>query len=137
MTVESNKKIKQSLLPGGYSDFSVVDLQWQSLHMSTAAACRSITASGGSGPYTNGVYPRAANVSCNDVCKATPYKECDAELSLFGNMKVANSSKDEVGIYYNYGCDDKRNSTIPGFEPKVSSDQILKPGTYMSYCCCR
>merc|ERR1712243_526941 len=54
--LESNKKLKQSLLPGGYGEFSVQDLQWQSLHMAAAAACRASTVNGGSGSYPNKVF---------------------------------------------------------------------------------
>merc|ERR1711931_618223 len=74
-------KIKQALLPGGYSDFSVEDLQWQSLHMSAAAACRGATFTGGSGPYANSVYPRNAHQSCHEICKAHK-RVCDAAVTL-------------------------------------------------------
>ena len=62
-------KIKQGLLPGGYSDFGVEDLQWQSLHMSAAAACRGATFTGGSGPIANYVYPRNSHQTCHEICK--------------------------------------------------------------------
>ena len=41
-----NNKIDQSLLPAGYDRVSAYDLQWQSLHMAAAAACRGSTTSG-------------------------------------------------------------------------------------------
>merc|ERR1712226_1625473 len=86
---------------GGYSDYSVSDLQWQSIHMSVAASCRAITATGGSGDQPNRVYARSKGTSCNEVCKGTPYKECDAELTIMGNMVVAKSSilVDAAGLH--------------------------------------
>merc|ERR1712179_242136 len=76
-------KIKQSLLPGGYSDFTVEDLQWQSLHMAAAAACRGSTASGGTGPWNNFVFPRNSKQTCNDICQER-HLVCDATVSLQG-----------------------------------------------------
>ena len=42
----SNNKLSQSVLPGGYSDLTASELQWQSLHMAAAAACRGLTKTG-------------------------------------------------------------------------------------------
>jgi len=132
--VEANHKIKQSLLPGGYSDYAVTDLQWQSLHMSAASCCRAVTATGGSGAKPNRVFPRTPNSSCNDICKRTEFKECDAELSIYGSIKKAISGTDEIGWFANHGCDDKG---VTDFEPSVSTEKVLKRNAFMSFCCCR
>lgn len=135
--LDSSKKIPQAMLPGRYSDFSASDLQWQSLHMSVAASCRAITATGGSGDFPNMVYSRSAGMTCKQVCAKTKYKECDAELAIMGNMAKATDSSVEVARYYNYGCDDNAQVPKPSFETGLPADGILKNGQFMSYCCCR
>merc|ERR1712168_254867 len=135
--LDSSKKIPQAMLPGRYSDFSASDLQWQSLHMSVAASCRAITATGGSGDLPNMVYSRSAGMTCAQVCAKTKYKECDAELTIMGNMAKAKDSSVEVARYYNYGCDDNAQVPKPSFETGMPGDGILQNGHFMSYCCCR
>merc|ERR1712142_1024011 len=124
-------KIKQALLPGGYSDFSVEDLQWQSLHMSAAAACRGATFTGGSGPYANEVYPRNAHQSCHEICKAHR-RVCDAAVTLQGFMGRAKKETDAVGLFYNYGCG-SRGWTTKELDHSVK----ITTRSYLGYCCCR
>lgn len=132
--VGRDHKIAHSLLPAGYSDYAANELQWQSLHMAAAACCRAVTATGGSGSHPNRVYPRTKNMNCNQVCQATLYTSCDAEMSIYGSVKKASSQKDEVGWFSNHGCDDKGSY---GFEPMVNPSDVFKPGTFISFCCCR
>merc|ERR1712002_1088602 len=122
-------KIKQALLPGGYSDYSVEDLQWQSLHMSAAAACRGATFTGGSGPIANYVYPRNSHQTCTDICKAHSMV-CDASVTLNGFMGRAKKETDTVGYFYNYGCG-SRGYTAKEFDSKISTSRY-----YFGYCCC-
>jgi len=129
-------KIAQSVLPGGYAEYTVTDLQWQALHMSAAVGCRAVTATGGMGHLPNRVFARSSNHSCFEVCRGTKFPECDAELSIQGSIHKAESSVDEVGVYYNYGCETSSKSGWPRFEPNISRDAVLNSDTYISYCCC-
>ncbi|CAH3018704.1 unnamed protein product [Porites evermanni] len=67
--------------------YSAYDLAWQSLHMAAAAACRGSTASGGSGSKENKVMTRntADRKTCAQICAQTAYRNCDAEVSIYGN----------------------------------------------------
>merc|ERR1712002_871190 len=125
-------KIKQALLPGGYSDHSVEDLQWQSLHMSAAAACRGATFTGGSGPSANFVYPRNAHQSCTEICKSHKMV-CDAAVTLNGFMGRAKKETDAVGLFYNYSCGGRGWTT----KELDSSVKISTNHSYLGYCCCR
>merc|ERR1712002_423786 len=125
-------KVKQALLPGGYSDYSVEDLQWQSLHMSAAAACRGATFTGGSGPYANFVYPRNAHQSCTEICKSHKMV-CDAAVTLNGFMGRAKKETDAVGLFYNYSCGGRGWTT----KELDSNVKISTNHSYLGYCCCR
>jgi len=136
--LDSNNKIKQSLLPGGYSNFTASDLQWQSLHMAAAAACRATSGTGGSGDLPNMIFSRDRGMTCNAVCNGTSiYKECDSELTLMGNIVKAESYKTELGSFYNYGCDNIDTVPSPGFEASSPHDKVITSPQFMSYCCCR
>jgi len=130
--VAPGQKLNQKLLPGGYSDYSVNDLQWHTSHMVAAAACRAVTAYTGAGSVPNRVFARASGQSCADACKATPYNQCDAEISYMGTVKKATSSKQELGWFANHGCADKAKYG----EPSASVDQVMKGNSLVSYCCC-
>jgi len=132
--VGSDHKIARGVLPSGYSDHTADELQWQSLHMAAAACCRAVTATGGSGSHPNRVYPRTKNMNCNQICATTPYRSCDAEMSIYGSAKKAKSQKDEVGWFSNHGCDDNADY---GFEPMLHASDVFKAGTFISFCCCR
>lgn len=127
------RKLDQKLLPGGYSDFSVTDLQWHSMHLTAAAACRATSGSLGEPENEpNRVFARSSGKSCLQVCEATAYKGCDSELSLSANVKKANSSKDELGWFANKGCKDDSKYG----EPSTSAEKIMNGGAFVSYCCC-
>ena len=84
----------------------------------------------------NRVFPRSTHLSCTDVCKASKYKACDAEVSISGTVNKVSSSKNEVAWFANHGCDGKGNY---GFEPSAHPDQIVKNlrnSSFFSYCCC-
>merc|ERR1711936_169561 len=102
------------LKANGHSDYSVADQQWQSLHMAAAAACRASTAFGGHGPYGNFVYPRPKGHTCDQVCKATKmFTECDASLSIMGNMGRVKSVNRSAGSFYNYHCNSPPSLDVP------------------------
>merc|ERR1712192_107327 len=67
---------------------------WQSLHMSAAAACRSLTSHGGNGCHWNVVVPLPKGQTCTQTCKNTKtYTDCDGALSIMGysgKMKTPN-----------------------------------------------
>jgi len=131
--VAPGHKLSQNLLPGGYSDYSVNDLQWHSIHMVAAAACRAVTAyTGDKGTEPNRVFARSSGHSCDEVCKATKFNTCDAEISLSANVKKATSSKTELGWFANHGCGDKSKYG----EPSAPVDQIMKGNALVSFCCC-
>merc|ERR1712168_653078 len=100
-----NKELKAEvsrLKNNGYSQFSVADQQWQSLHMAAAAACRASTALGGHGSTGNRVYPRVSKQTCVQVCRSTKYyTECDASLSIHGYIGRVKTAGSSAGSFYN------------------------------------
>ena len=131
--------LPQNLLLGGYDTYTAYDLAWQSLHMAAAAACRGSTASGGSGPWGNSVRVRniPGNKSCAQICRETGhFRNCDAEVSIYGKKGKATNNGQEVGKFYNYGCGASWGNG--GNEASVSDEAILNHGgNYFSFCCCR
>lgn len=136
LKVAPGEKIAQKLLPGGYSDYSVNDLQWHSLHLAAAAACKATSdLGGGMRKKTSKVFARSSHMKCHDVCKASATtKQCDSEVSIYGNHRKATSLKDEVGWFTNNGCN---GTSVQTFEPTSSEDQVMKDNTFISFCCCR
>jgi len=137
-----NKELKAEvsrLKNNGYSQFTVADQQWQSLHMAAAAACRASTALGGHGPWGNVVFPRISKQTCVQVCNSTKvYTECDASLSIYGNMGRAKTvdPAHPAGEFYNYHCEGTGWSGQ--VHEEVSADAaITQYRGYYGYCCCR
>merc|ERR1712168_740701 len=133
-----NKELKAEvsrLKNNGYSQFSVADQQWQSLHMAAAAACRASTALGGHGPWGNTVWPRTSGHTCDQVCNNTKaYTECDASLSIMGAMGRVKSVNRAAGSFYNYHCNGHGDR---GHEEVVADSAVTDIGRYYEYCCCR
>jgi len=115
------------------------DVAWQALHAAAAAACRGSTPSGGKGPGSNGVMAKSNTESCDNICAATDYNICDADISVRGFYGKANSYTETVGRYYNYGCSSPGNTNIKLDEVKAAEDAILSGSnpTYFRFCCCR
>jgi len=134
--LDGNNKIKQSYLPAGYDKYSLYDIQWQSLHMAAAAACRGSVLNGGSGPHVNYVYPRKRGVSCTTICLQSTRKRtiCDAEVSIYGNVKKSTNHKLRVSAFYNYGCDTVHTW---GDEVYIGDTTITSNMNVVSFCCCR
>ena len=59
---------------------------WQALHMTAAAACRGSTPGGGTGPRGNVVLAKKYTRSCSQVCGATIYNLCYADVSISGYL---------------------------------------------------
>ena len=135
--LDSNGRLPHKLLEAGYDKYSAYDLAWQSLHMAAAAACRGSTASGGSGTYENKVITRNAadRKTCAQICAQTIFRNCDAEVSIYGKKGRATHNGMIVGAFYNYGC----NEAIYGGSEASSSDKtVMNYGSsYFSFCCCR
>jgi len=115
------------------------DVAWQALNAAAAAACRGSTSKGGHGPWANTVFPKLNTNSCQNICAATVYKACDAEISVQGFLGKAYSYTEPVGRYYNYGCSTAGNTNILFDAVQADEDAILK-GTnpnYYRFCCCR
>ena len=89
--LDSNGRLPHNLLEAGYDKYSAYDLAWQSLHMAAAAACRGSTSSGGTGCCPNQVMTRnrADKKTCAQICAQTAYRNCDAELSIYGKKGKA------------------------------------------------
>ena len=105
--------------------------------MSAAAACRGSTATGGGGPWSNGVMVRntADKKSCTEICAATVYSNCDAEVSVYGKKDKATENGQIVGHFYNYKCE---RSDYGGNEASSSDETVINYGyPYFSFCCCR
>ena len=133
-------KISQSVLPAGFDTFSASDLQWQALHMAASASCRGLTKSGGHPGIHSVVLLRNAKErkTCREICSKSWADKCEAEVSIWGMPGKGKKNGQEVGNFYNYGCDYGGNG---GNEATVDGDAILKPMReahqyYFSYCCC-
>ena len=133
--LDSNGSLSHNLLDAGYDKYSAQDLAWQSLHMAAAAACRGSTASGGTGCCGNTVMARntAEWKSCAQICAQTAYRNCDAEVSIYGKKGKATKNGMVVGEFYNYGC----NQAGSGGNEASSSDDSVRTIGYYSFCCCR
>ena len=135
--LDNNGHLPHNLLDAGYDEYSAYDLAWQSLHMAAAAACRGSTASGGTGCCGNKVMTRntADKKSCAQICAQTAYRNCDAEVSIFGGKGKATKNGMIVGELYNYSCKESANG---GSEVSSSNDSVrLGTSGYYSFCCCR
>ena len=131
--------LKAELAKAGLRNYSVYDLGWQTLHMAAAAACRGSTPTGGSGCCHNMVMVRniADNKSCTQICAQTVFRNCDAEVSLYGKNGKAKKNGEEVGTFYNYDCNGTGNG---GNEVSVADEDIMDRtggNHYFSFCCCR
>ena len=136
--LDSNGRLPQNLLLAGYDKYTAYDLAWQSLHMAAAAACRGSTASGGSGPWSNSVRVKNRNSkkTCAQICLSSGhYRNCDAEVSIYGRKGKATQNGQHVGAFYNYGC---HANNVGGNEVSVSNETVMNYGyAYFSFCCCR
>ena len=120
---------------------------WYSLHVAAAAACRGSTASGGTGPHFNVVFPKQYSISCDAQCGKTDYRECDADVAIHGSFGKATSYTERVGQFYNYGCSDSKHIDAKFDEVKADEDGVFNfdvnlPGrqgkaSYYRFCCCR
>ena len=134
--LDTNGRLPHNLLQAGYDKYSAYDLAWQSLHMAAAAACRGSTSSGGSGCCANMVMTRntAEGKNCAQICAQTAYRNCDAEISIFGRKGKATKNGMIVGEFYNYRCNWGRNG---GSEVSSADDSVINHIGYFSFCCCR
>ena len=135
--LDSNGRLPHNLLVAGYDKYSAYDLAWQSLHMAAAAACRGSTASGGSGSWANSVMTRntAERKTCAQICAQTVYRNCDAEVSIYGKKGKATKNGMVVGAFYNYQCNHAANG---GSEVSSSDETVMNYSyAYFSFCCCR
>ena len=135
--LDSNGRLPHNLLVAGYDKYSAYDLAWQSLHMAAAAACRGSTASGGSGSWANSVMTRntAERKTCAQICAQTVYRNCDAEVSIYGKKGKATKNGMVVGAFYNYPCNHAANG---GSEVSSSDETVMNYSyPYFSFCCCR
>ena len=73
--------------------------------------------------------------NCAQICDQSAYRNCDAEVSIYGKPGKATQNGMIVGSFYNYGC----NLYIHGgSEASSSDDTVLNySGSYFSFCCCR
>ena len=138
--VDRNGKLPKKLLPGGFDKISLADIQWQSLHMSAASACRGVSKSGGHPGIHNVVLLRNAKegMTCRQLCSKSWADKCEGEVSIWGKPGQGKANGQEIGNFYNYGCD---YGTGGGSEADASPDAILKDMVdahqyYFSYCCC-
>ena len=136
--LDSNGRLPHNLLEAGYDKYSAYDLAWQSLHMAAAAACRGSTSSGGTGCCPNQVMTRnkADKKTCAQICAQTAYRNCDAELSIYGKKGKATKNGMIVGAFYNFHCNEASGSG--GTEVSSSDETVMNYShPYFSFCCCR
>ena len=129
----SNGRISRDILPGSYANYTLEDVQWQSVHMAAAAACRGVSVS--KGPHANRVIPNRDGVACSVVCAETTYTHCDGTVNLMGFKGQSVQNNSPVGVFYNYGCEHQqyRGQSEQGY----SNGRILTTNYYIGYCCCR
>ena len=134
--LDRNGRLPQNLLLAGYDKYSAYDLAWQSLHMAAAAACRGSTSSGGSGCCGNVVMVRntADKKTCAQICGQIVFRNCDAEVSIYGKEGKATQNGMIVGAFYNYRCNYRANG---GSEVSSSDETVMNYRSYFSFCCCR
>ena len=138
--LDSNGRLPHNLLNEGYDKYSAYHLAWQSLHMAAAAACRGSTAgstaSGGTGCCDNQVMARNTTdkKTCAWICAQTAYRNCDAEVSIYGKKGKATQNGMIVGRFYNYSGHHGANG---GSEVSSADETVISHGYYFSFCCCR
>ena len=135
--LDSSGHLPHNLLDAGYDKYSAYDLAWQSLHMAAAAACRGSTAAGGSGYWPNKVMTRntADKKNCAQICAQSGYRNCDAEVSIYGKKGKATQNGMIVGSFYNYNCN---LDSHWGNEASSSDETVMNYSyPYFSFCCCR
>ena len=135
--LDSNGRLPQNLLVAGYDKYSAYDLACQSLHMAAAAACRGSTSSGGRGCCANMVMARntADKKTCAQICGQTVFRNCDAEVSVYGNKGKATQNGKIVGGFYNYH---RKHGANGGSEVSSSDETVMNYSyPYFSFCCCR
>jgi len=137
--LDSNGRLPQSLLVAGYDKYSLYDLSWQSLHMAAAAACRGSTSSGGSGGTLNVVLVRntADKKNCAQICAQSPFRNCDAEVSIHGKTGKATKNGERIGAFYNYRCGHAANGGSEVSDPANYITRFPDLYPYYSFCCCR
>ena len=129
----SEGRISQSILPGSYAEYSLEDIQWQSLHMAAAAACRGSTPS--KGRHSNRAIPGRDGVTCTQVCSETFFSNCEGAVALMGLQKQTLTNTTPVGLFYDYGCEWNQRSGLS--ELTYANKKILYATYYINYCCCR
>ena len=102
--------------------------------MSADAAFRRSAASNGTGRHTNLVLAARTGETCNDTCKRTSHKHCNAKVTLWGVMGKSSERGGRVGNFYNYGCNDTGHKDKDEAEKQVTE---IKNLFNISYCCCR
>ena len=105
--------------------------------MSATAACRGSTATGGSGPWAYVVMVRntADKKTCTELCAATAFSNCDAEVSVNGKKDKATENGQIIGHFYNYKCEEAHRG---GNEASSSDETVMNYDyAYFSFCCCR
>lgn len=134
--LDSGGLISPSILPGSYSSYTLEDVQWQTLHMSAAAACTGSDALKGSAKM---LVPATPGESCVWTCNNTdPNWTCGSTVTLGGNIKHI-SYKSLAGYYHRSSCYEK--ATSEKSESFWEKEEILKSKgetslTSLSYCCC-
>ena len=118
-----------------------IDLAWQALHMSGAAACRGSAPNGGKGDWANSVIPKENGKKCDDQCKLTDRPFCRAEVAVSGYPGRATDYTQIVGYFYNYECNAGANTDINHNEVAAEDGDLLTAGSsdessYYRFCCC-
>jgi len=138
--LDINGKIPQRFLPAGYDKLSASDIQWQAQHMSAAAACRGLNKNKGHPGIHSVVLLRNSRQmkTCRQLCAMSWANNCDGEVSIWGTVGKGTKNGEEVGNYYNFGCDYGYNGGSEAFSKADSISREHKDGVpyFFSYCCC-
>ena len=133
-------KIPQKFLPAGYDKLSASDIQWQAQHMSAAAACRGLNKNKGHPGIHSVVLLRNSRdrKTCRHLCSMSWANNCDGEVSIWGTVGKGTKNGQEVGNYYNFGCDYGYNGGSEAFSKVESISREHHDGIpyFFSYCCC-
>ena len=138
--LDINGKIPQRFLPAGYDKLSASDIQWQAEHMSAAAACRGLNKNKGHPGIHSVVLLRNSKQmkTCRQLCAMSWANNCDGEVSIWGAVGKGTKNGEEVGNYYNFGCDYGYNGGSEAFSKADSISRKHQDGVpyFFSYCCC-
>ena len=135
-TDADDKDVIQKFNILGYLEKRIQDAEWGALHMAAAAACQGIALNGGDGPHSNKVFVKNPNMVCNKTCQNKGLK-CNAHVSISGKLGKATKYDEQIGTFYNYGCNTNGHQLKEVDAGKDLPGSSASMWNYYHYCCCK